>query len=96
MKIKKGTELRVNHCRKGKFIGEATEDFDTDKNEFYPIKKTDRFNNIYFNLRHGLRNEIAAVVNDKPLTFKEVHEEIKKKTTIGYKAVDKMIAMKII
>ena len=37
MKIKKGTLLKVNHSRKGKFVGIAEKDFDTDKTEFYPI-----------------------------------------------------------
>ncbi len=37
MKINKGTLLDVNHTRKGKFIGIATRDFDTDNETFYPI-----------------------------------------------------------
>jgi len=37
MIIKKGTKLKVSHCRKGKFIGEAAEDFDTETKEFFPI-----------------------------------------------------------
>ena len=37
MEIKKGTLLEVNHSRKGKFVGVAEKDFDTDKTEFYPI-----------------------------------------------------------
>ena len=37
MFIKKGTILDVSHSRKGTFIGVATKDFDTDKEEFYPI-----------------------------------------------------------
>jgi len=37
MKIKKGELLEINHTRKGVFKGVATEDFDTEKNEFYPI-----------------------------------------------------------
>ena len=38
MKIKEGTLLEVNHSRKGKFVGVAEKDFDTDKTEFYPIE----------------------------------------------------------
>ena len=37
MKIKKDTLLRVKHNRKGEFLGRAMEDFDTEKEEFYPI-----------------------------------------------------------
>ena len=37
MKIKKGTLLDVKHSRSGNWRGIATEDFDTDVEEFYPI-----------------------------------------------------------
>lgn len=37
MFILKGTLLSVNHLRKGKFIGYAKEDFDSEKEVFYPI-----------------------------------------------------------
>lgn len=37
MKIIKGTILKVYHKRKGVFCGKAKRDFDTDKEEFYPI-----------------------------------------------------------
>lgn len=38
MKIKKGTKLIVQHKRQGEFRGKAIKDFDTDKEEFYPIE----------------------------------------------------------
>jgi len=38
MKIKKGTILEVNHSRTGLFYGMAMKDFDTEKEEFYPIQ----------------------------------------------------------
>ena len=38
MIIKKGTKLYVKHQRKGRFYGEAYEDFDTEKDEWYPIQ----------------------------------------------------------
>lgn len=37
MKIKKGTVLAVNHSRSGRWTGIATKDFDTEKDEWYPI-----------------------------------------------------------
>ena len=37
MKIKKDTLLNVNHSRSGKWVGIATDDFDTEKDEWYPI-----------------------------------------------------------
>jgi hypothetical protein len=37
MKIKKGTKVFVNHSRKSSFHGIAKEDFDTEKDEWYPI-----------------------------------------------------------
>lgn len=38
MKIKKGDILKIYHCRKGIFYGEAIRDFDTKNEEFYPVK----------------------------------------------------------
>jgi len=37
MKIKKGTHLEINHSRKGKFKAIATKDFDTEKDDIYPV-----------------------------------------------------------
>jgi len=37
MKISKGTIVSVNHSRKGKFQAMAIKDFDTQKEEFYPL-----------------------------------------------------------
>jgi len=37
MKIKKGQMLLVTHSRKGTFKGIAQEDFDTKKEECYPV-----------------------------------------------------------
>ncbi len=37
MKIKMGTKVLINHARKGVFKGIALKDFDTQKEEFYPI-----------------------------------------------------------
>lgn len=37
MEIKKGTRLNVNSQRKGIFKGIADRDFDTNKEEWYPI-----------------------------------------------------------
>lgn len=42
MKITKGTFVKVYHQRKGCFVGVATKDFDTDKDEFYPIQLKDK------------------------------------------------------
>lgn len=37
MLIKKGTKVKVEHARKGKFIAIAKKDFNTDKEQFYPL-----------------------------------------------------------
>lgn len=37
MLIKKGTSLKVYHSRRGLFLGVATKDFDTKKEEWFPI-----------------------------------------------------------
>ena len=36
MDIKKGTKLNIKHTRKGKFIGRAYKDFNTD-DKWYPV-----------------------------------------------------------
>jgi hypothetical protein len=38
MKIKKDTILKINHTRKGLFYASAMRDFDTEKEEFYPVR----------------------------------------------------------
>ena len=38
MKISKNTTVQVRHKRLGKFVGIVSRDFDTDEEEFYPIK----------------------------------------------------------
>ena len=37
MKIEKGTILKVKSDRSGSWVGKAMEDFDTEKDKFYPI-----------------------------------------------------------
>ena len=37
MIIKKDTILKISHNRKGRFFGMATREFDSKKEEFYPI-----------------------------------------------------------
>lgn len=37
MKYKKGQIFLIEHIRKGTFYCQATEDFDTDTTEFYPL-----------------------------------------------------------
>lgn len=37
MDIKKGTKLKIYHKRHGVFLGIAERDFNTEKDEFYPI-----------------------------------------------------------
>ena len=37
MEIKKGTRLEIRHSRKGIFTAVATADFDSEKEEFYPV-----------------------------------------------------------
>lgn len=35
--FKKGQRVNVNHSRSGKWVGIVTRDFDTEKEEWYPI-----------------------------------------------------------
>ena len=52
MKIKKGTLLQVKHSRSGNWKGIATKNFDTEKEEWYPIKlaeeRVDGLNTSWF------------------------------------------------
>lgn len=42
MRIKKGTLLKVKHSRSGNWKGIATGDFDTETEEWYPIKLAEK------------------------------------------------------
>lgn len=52
MQVSKGDILRVQHRRKGVFLGKAMKDFDTEVDEFYPIvleeNRLDGMNTVYF------------------------------------------------
>ena len=52
MKIKKGTRIIVSDIRKGVYHAIAGDDFDTEKNEFYPV--------IAAQTVHGLVNDWFA------------------------------------
>lgn len=58
MIIKKGTKLRVEHQRKGQFYGEAYEDFDTEKDEWYPIRAVGHVAVSVLVLGAGKRNSL--------------------------------------
>jgi len=58
--------------------------------------KLKKFNNMYYNLRHGMRNEIVAIVDNESLTFKNVHKELLKNTKRGHDALNNMLLMNII
>ena len=53
MKIKIGTLLKIKHNRKGTFMGMAYKDFDSEKEEFYPIRVAIKNENII----KGLNND---------------------------------------
>ena len=38
MKVKKDSILKIRHTRKGLFDAKATEDFDTETDEWYPVQ----------------------------------------------------------
>lgn len=40
MKVTKDSILEIKHDRKGQFTAIATNDFDTEKDTFYPVKTT--------------------------------------------------------
>ena len=56
-----------------------------------------RFHKAYANIPLKLRStEICCVINDEPMTFQVVRQEIKDHTKIGYKAIEQLIRNNII
>lgn len=55
-----------------------------------------KFFSIYANLPIPLRQEIVAVVNNEPMTFKVIKLELENRTEFGYKALEQMIRLGII
>ena len=60
------------------------------------MSKKERFYKVYANLPLNLRNEIVAVVNDEPITWRVAKLEIDKSTKIGDLILDKLDSMQII
>lgn len=60
------------------------------------MSKKERFYKVYANLPLNLRDEIVAVVNNEPITWKVAKLEIDKSTKIGDLILDKLDSMKII
>lgn len=52
--------------------------------------KARKFQKLYANIPLTLRKEIIAVINDEPLSFRGVKQELDKKTKKGYKALEQM------
>ena len=60
------------------------------------MKWKDRFLNVYSNLSIDIRKEIIVIVDDKPITWNVAYEEIKNKTELGKKILDKLIELELI
>lgn len=60
------------------------------------MSKKERFYKVYANLPLNLRDEIVAVVNNEPITWRVAKLEIDKSTKIGDLILDKLDSMKII
>ena len=55
-----------------------------------------RFQTIYANLPEKTRNEIVAVIDDKPYSWNAAYLEIAGDTALGRKIYQKLINMEII
>lgn len=55
-----------------------------------------RFLKVYANLPPKLREQIVAIIDDKPMTWNAVYFELEQKTEVGKKTLQKLIDMGII
>lgn len=55
-----------------------------------------KFCRIYADLPIPIRKEIVAVVDNEPMTFRVIKQELDNKTEIGYEALEQMIRLGII
>lgn len=56
-----------------------------------------KFYQMYANLPIGLRSsEIVAVVDNEPMTFQVIKNELDNKTDIGYRALQSMLDLEIL
>ena len=54
------------------------------------------FQGIYANIPMGVRNEIVAVIDHEPMTFKIVKMEVDGNTKVGHRALDQLRKLEII
>lgn len=55
-----------------------------------------RFQAVYANIPEKIRNEVVAVIDDKPYSWNAAYVEISDDTTLGRKIYQKLIDMEII
>ena len=62
----------------------------------HKMQDTDRFFKIYSNLPMNVRKEIVLVIDNQPITWSVVYNEIANKTKLGEKILKKLIELEII
>lgn len=55
-----------------------------------------RFQAVYANIPEKIRNEVVAVIDDKPYSWNAAYVEISDDTALGRKIYQKLIDMEII
>jgi len=60
------------------------------------MDKKQRFYKVYSNLPLNLRNEIVAVINNEPISWKVAKLEIEGETKLGEEILQKLEELKII
>lgn len=55
-----------------------------------------RFQAVYANIPEKIRNEVVAVIDDRPYSWNAAYVEISDDTTLGRKIYQKLIDMEII
>ena len=55
-----------------------------------------KFNLTYEKLPAVLKEKVAAIVNNKHLTWSEIHKEVNRKTRLGYDAIEFLTKIEVI
>lgn len=55
-----------------------------------------KFYKMYANLPISIRDEIVAVIDNEPMSFRVVKIELDNKTEMGFKALQQMIKLKFL
>lgn len=61
-----------------------------------PMNSKDKFYKVFANLPLGLREEVVAVIDNEPISWRVAKLEIDNDTALGKKILEKLEALRII